>query len=175
MDEALWRKCVEFHGYACPGLAVGFKACEAAIEKMGITFSKKEELVCVIENDSCSVDAIQVIMGCSFGRGNLIYRDRGKFAFSFFNRNTMESIRIVFRDFPRIDDKNVFMEYLLNANISELFDYKHPNFSLPEKIRKFESTACELCGEKAAENKIRIMNGKKVCLDCFKDFTRGWG
>jgi len=40
MDKELWKKSVEFHGHECPGLAMGFKACEAAMEKMGITFSK---------------------------------------------------------------------------------------------------------------------------------------
>lgn len=174
MDDALWRKCIEFHGHACPGLAIGLKVCEAVIEKMGVIFSKDEEIVCVTENDSCCVDAIQVIMGCSFGKGNIIHRDRGKFAFSFFNRKTDESIRIVFRNFPRIEDRNIFMEYLLNANVDELFDYKHPNFTLPEKARIFDSIPCELCGEKATENKIRIMNSKKVCLDCFKEYSRGW-
>lgn len=26
-----WERCVEFHGHECPGLAMGFKACEAAV------------------------------------------------------------------------------------------------------------------------------------------------
>jgi formylmethanofuran dehydrogenase subunit E len=57
MDEKLWRKCIEFHGHACPGLAIGFRTGEADIEKMGIGLSRDEELVCVTENDACGVDA----------------------------------------------------------------------------------------------------------------------
>ena len=77
MDKSDWQKAVEFHGHACPGLAIGFKAVEAVKEKMGVTFSSDEELVCVTENDACGVDAIQVLTGCSLGKGNLIYRDTG--------------------------------------------------------------------------------------------------
>ncbi len=60
--------------------------------------SKDEEIVCVAENDSCSVDAIQSLLGCSAGKGNLIFRMRGKQAFSFFNRQTGKSFRIVLKD-----------------------------------------------------------------------------
>jgi formylmethanofuran dehydrogenase subunit E len=78
MDQELWRKCVEFHGHECPGLAIGFKACEAAQEQLQLQFSQDEEVVCVTENDACGVDAVQVITGCSIGKGNLIYRGTGK-------------------------------------------------------------------------------------------------
>ena len=88
MNKELWEKAVKFHGHECPGLAIGVKVCEAAMEKMGIGKSEDEEIVCVTENDACGVDAIQVLLGCSIGKGNLIYKDTGKQAFSFFNRKT---------------------------------------------------------------------------------------
>lgn len=82
-DLANWEKVVEFHGHECPGLAIGVRAVEAAKAKMGISFSKDEEIVCVTENDACGVDAVQVLAGCSFGKGNLVYRGTGKQAFTF--------------------------------------------------------------------------------------------
>lgn len=36
MNKILWEKVAEFHGHQCPGLAIGYKACEAAMEKMNI-------------------------------------------------------------------------------------------------------------------------------------------
>ena len=45
--EQLWQKASAFHGHVCPGLAIGFKACEAAMKVMGVTGSKDEELVCI--------------------------------------------------------------------------------------------------------------------------------
>ena len=84
--KTAWQRCVDFHGHSCPGLAIGYRAVEAVIQLFGYVRSADEEIVCVTENDACGVDAIQVLTGCSFGKGNLIYRDRGKQAFSFLNR-----------------------------------------------------------------------------------------
>ena len=70
MNRELWDKCVGFHGHECPGLAIGFRACEAAVEKLGVSFSKDEEVVCITENNACGVDAVQLITGCTFGKGN---------------------------------------------------------------------------------------------------------
>lgn len=174
MDKKMWEKCVEFHGHECPGLAIGFKACELAIKNLGLEFSKDEELVCVTENDACGVDAVQVLCGCSFGKGNLIYRDRGKQAFSFFKRNTGQSARFVLKNMPRSGDKEQRKNQLLNTPSEELFDVKTPEYELPERARIFNSIICEKCKERTAENKIRISDGKNVCLDCFSIYTRGW-
>ncbi|OAA83658.1 FmdE family protein [Clostridium ljungdahlii] len=172
MDKKLWEKCVEFHGHLCPGLAIGYKASEAAKEKMGISFSKDEEIVCITENDACGVDAVQVITGCTMGKGNLIYRDRGKMAFSFFNRKNGDALRVVLKNWPRSGDRQKDIDYLLNCPCEKLFYYKKPEFSVPEKARSFNNIVCENCGEDTAEHRIRIMNGKKVCLDCFKEYSR---
>lgn len=174
MDKKLWEKLVEFHGHECPGLAMGFKACEAAMEKMGIIFSSDEEIVCVTENDACGVDAVQVITGCTFGKGNLIYRGTGKMAFSFFNRTNGESIRMIVKPFKDEMDRKQRQEYILSSPVEEIFDFKKPTFELPEKVRLFATIICENCGEGTSEHKIRINGGKKVCLDCFKDYSRGW-
>ena len=32
MNIDLWKKCVEFHGHECPGLAIGYRAAMAASE-----------------------------------------------------------------------------------------------------------------------------------------------
>jgi len=174
VDKSDWQKAVEFHGHACPGLAIGFKAVEAVKEKMGVTFSSDEELVCVTENDACGVDAIQVLTGCSLGKGNLIYRDTGKQAFSFFNRKNGESLRVIAKPFREEMDREKRQEYILNAPVDEIFDFKKPAFDIPETARIFTSIVCESCGESAAENKMRLQNGKKVCLDCFREYSRGW-
>lgn len=31
MNQELWDQCVAFHGPQCPGLAIGFRASEAAL------------------------------------------------------------------------------------------------------------------------------------------------
>lgn len=170
--DAQWDKCVEFHGHECPGLAIGFKACEAAKEKMNISFSTDEEVVCVTENDACGVDAVQVITGCTFGKGNLIYKDTGKMAFSFYNRSNGDSLRLMMKPFEGEMDRKERQHYILNSPIDELFDFSKPVSSLPKKARIFKTIVCETCGEGAPEHKIRINDSKKVCLDCFVDYSR---
>lgn len=73
-----WEKAAAFHGHTCPGLAIGFKAAEGAIAELGLDDTQlpaiDEELVCVTENDACCVDAIQCLLGCTYGKANLIPR-----------------------------------------------------------------------------------------------------
>jgi len=174
MNKELWNKCVDFHGHECPGLAIGFRACEIAKEKMDLKFSVDEELVCVTENDACGVDAVQYITGCTLGKGNLIYRGTGKMAFSFFSRRTGESIRLVLKRSKHEMTREERQRYILEAPYEEVFDIKKPNFEIPEKARIFNMIVCENCLEEAPEHKIRINDGKKLCLDCAKDYSRGW-
>jgi formylmethanofuran dehydrogenase subunit E len=97
MDDknAMWERAVRFHGHICPGLMIGFRASLYAMELLDLEFSEDEETVCIVENDSCSVDAIQAVLGCTVGKGNLLFHMRGKQAFSFYNRNTGKSVRLV--------------------------------------------------------------------------------
>ena len=82
-EQALWEKAVAFHGHVCGGVTIGYKAALYAVKLLDIQFSEDEELVCVSENDACGVDAIQAILGCSLGKGNLLFHITGKQAFSF--------------------------------------------------------------------------------------------
>ncbi len=174
MNENLWEKCVKFHGHECPGLAIGYKACEAVRSKMKLEFSKDEEIVCITENDACGLDAIQLITGCTIGKGNLIYKGTGKHAYSFFNRQSKEKVRLVLKPFKNEMDRKERQEYILKADIEDLFEFKIPKYDLPDKARIFSNVECEICNENAPEHKIRMMDGKKVCLDCFEDYSRGW-
>ncbi len=174
MDKGLWEKCVKFHGHECPGLAIGFRACQGAMEKLGIGFSTDEEIVCVTENDACGVDAVQVLTGCTLGKGNLLYRNTGKQAFSFFNRKTGECIRIVLKPVTNIEDKKERQRFILNSRLEDIFEFKTPSYGLPDKARIFKTLLCDRCGEGAPEHKMRIMDGGVVCLDCFDGYDRGW-
>ena len=77
-EKELWKKAAAFHGHVCGGLTIGYKAALYAIELLDLTFSEDEDVVCISENDACGVDAIQAILGCSVGKGNLLFHMRGK-------------------------------------------------------------------------------------------------
>ena len=102
MDQkALWEKCVAFHGHECGGLTIGYKAALYAIDLLGLKFSDDEQVVCITENDACGVDAVQVILGCSVGKGNLLFHMTGKQAFSFYDRASGKSVRLVLKPRPQ--------------------------------------------------------------------------
>lgn len=174
MDKELWKKCVEFHGHECPGLAIGFRAAEIAKEKMSLSFSRDEEIVCITENDACGIDAIQVITSCTLGKGNLIFKDTGKMAFTFIRRKDGRSIRLILKQNDREMEREKRQQYILEGPEENIFKVEEVNIELPEKARIFDTIACEKCNEMASENKIRIQGGKKVCLDCFNEYSRGW-
>ncbi|NLM46083.1 MAG: formylmethanofuran dehydrogenase [Firmicutes bacterium] len=175
MTKKLWEKAVAFHGHECPGLAIGVRICEAAMEKMRIGLSADEEIVCVTENDACGVDAIQALLSCTVGKGNLLFRGTGKQAFSFFNRKTGEKLRIYLKAGRNQEvERAQWQEYLLNAPLGELFAFSAPKYDPPAKARIFPTIICELCGEGASENKMHLRDGKIVCADCFESYSRGW-
>lgn len=173
MIEELWRRAVDFHGHECPGLAIGVRAAALAME-MGFCPSEDEEIVCVTENDACGVDGIQAILGCTLGKGSLVYRPRGKQAFSFFRRSDGKKVRLVLKDAARGMGRTERIQFLLTAPAEEVFDVKEPAFDMPETARIFRTIPCEACGEGTAEDKIRLQDGKKICLDCYRPYGRGW-
>lgn len=71
---------------------MGYRAAEYALKQFGR--DKDEEIFAVVENDSCSVDAVQALCSCTFGKGNLLFLDRGKQVFTFFARRTGKGLRI---------------------------------------------------------------------------------
>lgn len=171
-EKELWEKAAAFHGHVCPGLTIGYKAALYAIDLLNLTFSKDEQVVCVSENDACGVDAIQVILGCSIGKGNLLFHMRGKQAFSFYNRKTGKSVRLVLKPNPKAMTREESFQYYQSCDPSQMFDVKQTTIQLPEKARLFDSYVCECCGESTGANWIRLAGGKKLCLDCYESYDR---
>ncbi len=174
MDKnKLWEKAVEFHGHVCPGLTIGFKAVEFLQSEYENSFSHDEQIVTITENDTCAVDAVQSILGCTFGKGNLIYVPNGKMAFNFFFRNSGKKVRLYFKaENTENLSREEWQEWLFNADSKSLFKVSQPVLKCPEKARIFQSILCEKCGEKVREDKIRFENGQKVCWSCFDEYDR---
>ena len=183
MDEnkVLWNKCAEFHGHVCGGLTIGYKAALYAIELLDLTLggggnagclSSDEEIVCVAENDACGVDAIQVILGCSIGKGNLLFHMRGKQAFSFYNRRNGQSVRLMLKPKPEGMTRAQSFDYYQACKPKDMFDVMPVRIQLPTEAKFFDSYTCECCGESTGANWIRMMGGKKVCLDCYETYDR---
>jgi len=182
---------VKFHGHACPGLAIGYRVASLALKELGVRASD-EELVAIVENNSCAVDAIQFICGCTFGKGNLIFKDFGKQVYTFIKRPLPEAIRIAVKweappDDPETgamweryaagerspevitavqDRKTRKMKSILETEDAELFAIKRLKLEMPEPAQIYKSNTCTSCGEKVMETRTRMIGGKMVCIPC---------
>ena len=170
--EQLWEKAAAFHGHVCPGLTIGYRAALYAIDLLELTFSKDEQVVCITENDACGVDAIQATLGCSVGKGNLLFHMRGKQAFSFYNRKTGKAVRLMLNPKPQEMTREESFEYYHKCSNEEMFTVTEPKLQVPEHARLFDSYVCECCGETTGANWIRLAGGKKLCLDCYDSYDR---
>ena len=171
--ESLWEKCVEFHGHGCGGLAVGFRAVLYVWELFGSEQpAEDEEIVCVAETDACGVDAIQALLSCTVGKGNLIIHMQGKNAFSFYRRSDGTSFRLVLRSTPD-KSKEERLAWLMDGDFHEMFDVKEAPEQMPEEARIFKSVTCSVCGERFAESFAHLQNGKIVCSACYRPYRRG--
>ncbi len=167
-----WNDCVAFHGHECGGLTIGYKASLYAAHLLQLEFSDDEQVVCLAENDACGIDAIQVMLGCSIGKGNLLFHIRGKQAFSFYNRKTGKSVRLVLKPKPEGMTKEKTFAYYQGCLPEDMFEVKEATLTLPEKARLFDSYVCDCCGEVTGSNWIRLADDKKLCLDCATAYNR---
>ncbi len=165
IDQDTIQATIAFHGHSCPGLAIGIRAAELAREKLDI--HRTANTICVTETDMCGVDAIQFLTGCSFGKGNLVHRDYGKSAFTFFNRDSGKGFRALFKDMGRGLDREERTQQLMDADLDSLFDIEDIEVPPVRPARILRSIACDQCGEMTMESRIRLFDGKQFCFPCF--------
>lgn len=161
-----WDDCVTFHGHSCGGLTIGYKASLYAAQLLELEFSGDEQVVCITENDACGVDAIQVMLGCSAGKGNLLFQVCGKQAYSFYNRKTGKSVRLVLRQGPAGMTKAESFAYYQACRPEEMFEVKAATRQLPEKAQLFDSFVCDRCGELTGSRWLCQVGDEKLCAGC---------
>ena len=171
----LMQRAINFHGHSCSGLAIGVLASKYILEN-GNDFSIDEELVAVVETDSCGVDAIQVLIGTTFGKGNLIHLDYGKNVYNFFNRINEKAIRISLKDhvFWNKDlTKEERTALILDSNPEEIFNITKIEFDPPEKAQIHNSILCDNCGDSTMSTRIKVFREKNLCIPCYQEKIKG--
>jgi formylmethanofuran dehydrogenase subunit E len=168
MNKRTWEICAEFHGHKCPGLAFGYRAAEIAMNVLDIGRSEDEEIVGRSETDACGVDAVQCMLSCTAGKGNLIIRMTGKNAYSFFDRRSGKSVRILAKKFerPTDDERKEFTKFILNATPESLFIIGETRHPLPERAEIYDSAICGKCGEPFRSDLAEVREGSVLCVDC---------
>lgn len=119
-DKKLWKKCAEFHGHECGGLTIGYKAALYVAELLEL--SGGEPVVCIAENNACSIDAIRVILGCSEADGSLRFRLTNRQVYSFLNRATGKAVRLALRDRPEGVTREQSFAYYQALDPKDMFE-----------------------------------------------------
>ena len=191
-DSAAFKKCADFHGHICPGMSIGFRAAQSAMQRLAEQRSQDEEIVAIVETDACSADAVQVLTGCTFGKGNFIHKDYGKMALTLMDRKTGKGVRVCTRQQPfeansrhgellqkmmqktaSEAEKAEFQQLhqqrgdaILETADDELFTITAVQQELPPKAHMEPSKPCDQCGEPVMGCKLSETNGRMLCRAC---------
>ena len=165
-----YSEIIRFHGHECPGLAIGYRMASAGMEELNSLRAADEEIVAIVENDACGVDSLQCVTGCTFGKGNLVFRDYGKQVYTLYSRSGRKGVRVVFHGKGVPDDvqgdRMDLAKWILEAPTDQILSLTHVSIKEPEPARIRRSLPCASCGELVMESRVREIQGKPLCIPC---------
>jgi formylmethanofuran dehydrogenase subunit E len=186
-----------FHGHKCPAMPMGLRVGAAAMNKLGVQRAPDGQLVALVElgEDHCAAcfgDGIQMVTGCTFGKGNIKKLNYGKWGLTLIDRASGRAVRVVPKTEAMLANKqsDFFKNYRekgvpasqVPASVVEPLIAKvmgapdemlmnigdvvaHP---LPKKVESFAGFVCDRCGEMTVEGYGRPLGDKKVCIPCYE-------
>lgn len=190
----LLLKAGELHGHYCPFLALGVLAAADALNKMEAASDGMEDLLAILETNSCFSDGIQYTAGTTFGNNELIYNDLGKTAVTFVEREDpaaslryyLENDDFVTKEYPEADklfrkviaerkgskkeQKKLWQEIafeIIEADADKYFKIEeNVEIEMPDYAPIFEDRHCAVCGEKLMAAKAVKKDDKILCKRC---------
>ena len=192
-DMSPLEKAIQFHGHICPGLLRGVRVAEFAQQYLGVNRDEDEELVAIVENDACGVDAIQAILGCTFGKGNLIFKDYGKQVYTIVSRTQNRAVRIAeqsgafgapefarYRELANRKDLSgeeqsekerlqaLMFEAIMTRPFEEMFAYRDVEPLVPPRAVIRKSVLCAGCQEAVMETRATLTAKGWLCRECLE-------
>lgn len=185
----------QLHGHKCPAMPLGLRAGAAAMNALAVPRAKDKDLVAILElgDDHCShcfADGVQMITGCTFGKGNIRKVHHGKFGLTLVDRATGRAVRVVplaraqmqmkqtrfFQEYrsrnvpaSRVPDEVVdpLIEQVMSAPQEQLLAVG-PEFrtEVDKKPETFATRVCQGCGEVVVDRYLRVAGDKLVCIPC---------
>ncbi|MGC8932811.1 MAG: FmdE family protein [Candidatus Methanodesulfokora sp.] len=165
------------------------------LTKAGEVETVGEEILAIVECNNCFTDGVQVATGCTLGNNSLIYMDVGKNAVTLVKRGEWRGVR-VYIDSEKLRNKyfkkeatELFEKVVVKrqgtsedyerlrkmwaengwsmTNVpEEMFKIEEVETAEIERAPILESVKCEKCGELVMKTRIRVVDGKAVCLSC---------
>ncbi|HEB61484.1 MAG TPA: tRNA CCA-pyrophosphorylase [Phycisphaeraceae bacterium] len=198
--EDYFEAAITLHGHRCPAMPLGLRVGAAALNKLGAERAKDGQLVALVEIGSghfatCFADGIQMVTGCTLGKGNIKKLHYGKWGLTLIEKATGRAVRVTPKAevfvkstksdfFVKYRSKGIpasevpeeisrpMVEHVLNAadeellTVSEVFSY---NWQDPPHC--FDKFICEECGEMVVETYGRFHDGRHLCIPCREKAT----
>jgi len=187
---------MQLHGHKCPAMPSGLRVGAAAMNALGVERAKDGQLLALVELGdnhcaTCFADGIQMITGCTFGKGNIKKLHYGKWGVTLVETKTGRAVRVTPRAEAMLANKKSefftnyrmkgipasevpseviepLVEQVMNTPdeqmliVSDIFQYE-----VPKKIDAFDGFVCDECGEMTVEGYGRPHGDKKLCQPCY--------
>ncbi|WP_161490745.1 FmdE family protein [Methanonatronarchaeum thermophilum] len=125
----------KLHGHICPMVVLGVKVGVDGLKQLEIDHQGMEDIIVLIETNSCFSDGIQLSTGCTFGNNALIYRDYGKTAATIIKRNEI-AIRYNYKAYNYIEEEYPETHKLFEKVVKKREGTEKQQKQLQEKWRK---------------------------------------
>lgn len=191
--RSLLVSAARLHGHFCPGLSLGVVAAVVGLHALAelagcsvaalLSSEGMEELLAVIEINSCFADGIQYVSGCTFGNNSLIYQDTGKTAVTFALRGQQQGVRVVQQLtgpalFDQFDPeyRRLFDEVVCNQQreAAQLKAFKQASVQASLSLLDIPADTLFSIGEAQVELPAYApMRSSLVCSKCGEQFMEG--
>ena len=190
------------HGHHCPAMPLGLRAGAAALNALGVERAKDGQLEVVLELGEahcahCFADGVQMITGCTFGKGNIRKVGYGKFGLTLVERATGRQVRVVPKAEAQAASRQTpfFLDYrmkgipasqvpaevvepliqnVMNAPEDRILTIgaveQGPVVARPKE--QFDTFVCAHCGDMVIASYGRSQGDRQLCMPCFESETK---
>jgi formylmethanofuran dehydrogenase subunit E len=188
------------HGHKCPAMPMGLRVGAAALNALGVGRAPDGQLLALVElgEDHCATcfaDGVQMVTGCTFGKGNIRKLHYGKWGVTLVEVASGRAVRVTPRAEAMLANKQTafFKDYreqgipasqvplevvqplvdrVMNAPAEQLLTVGEV-FSQPVEhpVHSFAGLVCAACGEMVVEGYARLAGEQRVCIPCHERLT----
>ena len=134
------------------------------------------------------------LTGCTFGKGNLVFKDHGKQVLTLLSRKTGNGVRVALKagaleineehrelmdkirkgnatDDEKATFRNLHLKRsrdILEKTEEALFNVREIHMDLPPKAQIEPSISCDRCGEPTMASKLCNKDGQQLCGGCLE-------
>lgn len=192
--EKILESAFQFHGHRCVLMPLGVRMGALALKELSVEKAEDRDPVALMELSDgqaggCLIDGVQVVTGCTFGKGNIKKLQYGKLALTLVSKEKKQGVRISVRpevmmgikssqfsqlraqgmpysQIPR-ETADAIIEPILAKGDDELFKVEHlEEYYFEEEPLLYRGIKCSRCGEIVAEDRARLVEGKPYCIPC---------